>query len=139
MTSPDAYLVTPIIERVQQAGIRCSLFVDPNEDQVLRAADTGVQSIELYTEAYAKAFKAGRDVEPILEHYMRCTEIAHSLGLRVNAGHDLDLDNVAKFVSNNNITEVSIGHALTVEALTFGFAETIKRYVTSLNRVHQKQ
>ncbi len=126
--------VRPIIEQVQQAGVRCSLFLDPDPEQVRRAADTGAQRIELYTEAYAEAFSAHGNYQPILEQYMQCAELARSLGLTVNAGHDLDLDNLAPFVAQDNIAEVSIGHALTVEALTFGFAETIRRYVNILQR-----
>ena len=127
--------VRPIIEKVQREGIRCSLFVDPDQEQIRRAADTGAQRIELYTAAYAEAYRTDNAFKPLLEKYMQCADLARSLGLMVNAGHDLDLNNLWPFVSKIAITEVSIGHALTVEALTFGFAETIKRYVNILNRL----
>lgn len=123
----------PLIAQCQNAGIRTSLFVDPDLEQVRRAADTGTDRIELYTEAYAEAF-ALNNYEPLLEQYMQCADLAISLGMTVNAGHDLDLDNLGNFVARGNIAEVSIGHALTVEALQLGFAETIKRYVSILQR-----
>lgn len=128
--------VTPIIEQCQQAGIRTSLFVDPDLEQIRRAADTGTDRIELYTEAYAEAFGKSGDYQPLLDQYMHCADLARSLGMTVNAGHDLDLDNLAPFVAQGNIAEVSIGHALTVEALHFGFAETIRRYVKLLHQGH---
>lgn len=125
--------IKPIIKVLQQQGVRCSLFVDPDTEQVRRAADTGAQRIELFTEAYAAAFNAHDNFEQMLEQYFQCAELARSLGLTVNAGHDLDLNNLAPFVAQYNIAEVSIGHALTVESLTFGFTETIRRYVNILN------
>ncbi|MFC3852043.1 pyridoxine 5'-phosphate synthase [Salinispirillum marinum] len=125
--------LTPLIAQCQSAGIRTSLFVDPDLEQVRRAADTGTDRIELYTEAYAEAFNQ-QDYAPLLEQYMQCADLARSLGMTVNAGHDLDLDNLAPFVARGNIAEVSIGHALTVEALHLGFAETIKRYISILQR-----
>ena len=122
----------PLIERCQQSGTRCSLFVDPDTEQVRRAADTGAERIELYTEDYALAWKRGRH-EAVLAHYMACAELARERGLTVNAGHDLDLQNLGAFVTHDNIAEVSIGHALTVEALRYGFAETIRRYIAILS------
>ncbi|MCH8552815.1 MAG: pyridoxine 5'-phosphate synthase [Natronospirillum sp.] len=123
----------PVIERCQQAGVRTSLFLDPDPEQVRRAADTGTDRIELYTEDYAEAWKHG-DHKAVLAQYMECAELARDLGLVVNAGHDLDLQNLADFVCARNVAEVSIGHALTVEALRYGFAETVRRYVAILAR-----
>ncbi|TGG91778.1 pyridoxine 5'-phosphate synthase [Natronospirillum operosum] len=125
--------VRPVIERCQQSGIRTSLFVDPDPEQVRRAADTGTDRIELYTEDYAEAWKHG-DHKAVLAKYMECADLARELGLTVNAGHDLDLQNLADFAAAGNVAEVSIGHALTVEALRYGFAETVRRYVTILAR-----
>lgn len=134
--SLHAEQVKPIIAQCQQAGIRTSLFVDPDLEQVRRAADTGTDRIELYTEAYAEAFGQPGQYQPLLDQYMQCADLARSLGMTVNAGHDLDLDNLAPFVAQGNIAEVSIGHALTVEALQFGFAETIRRYIKLLQVGH---
>lgn len=126
--------LAPLIEQCQAVGIRCSLFVDPDPEQIKRAADTGAQRIELYTESYAEAWKHG-DHQAVLKQYMACADQARELGLVVNAGHDLDLNNLADFVRLDNIAEVSIGHALTVEALRYGFAETIRRYVAILHNI----
>jgi pyridoxine 5-phosphate synthase len=115
----------------QSAGIRVSVFLDPELAQIERAAELGFDRIELYTEAYAKAFAAGQ-YQPLLAQYQACIERARTLELGVNAGHDLDLENLSALVACGGIAEVSIGHALTVEAWRYGFAETIQRYVALL-------
>ncbi len=125
----------PLIERCQQAGVRTSLFLDPDPEQVRRAADTGTDRIELYTEAYARAYADG-DYESVLARYMESADLAAELGLVVNAGHDLDLNNLSAFVQTGNIAEVSIGHALTVEALRYGFADTVQQYLRILGDHH---
>jgi pyridoxine 5-phosphate synthase len=119
----------------QSAGIRVSVFVDPDLRQIAHAAELGFDRVELYTEAYAKAFAAGQH-QHLLAQYQTCIKQARTLGLGVNAGHDLDLDNLGALVACGGIAEVSIGHALTVEAWRYGFAETIARYVAVLE-AHQ--
>lgn len=120
-----------LINEFQAAGVRTSVFLDPDLHQVERAAETGTDRIELYTEDYARLFAQG-DYEQVLAHYMQCVDLARELGLTVNAGHDLDLDNLGPFVRGRNLAEVSIGHALTVEALQYGWTHTIRRYIDIL-------
>jgi len=111
---------------------RISLFVDPDKSQIELAAKLGVARIELYTESYAQAFDQ-KDYTQVLEQFMQCADYAISLGLEVNAGHDLDLENLPAFVKKQNVDEVSIGHALVVESLLNGFEDTIKKYVAICN------
>lgn len=120
--------VVEIVKKLKTWGVRSSLFVDPILDQIKLAADTGVDRIELYTESYAHAF-AQKDYLAVLEQFHQAATLADRLGLGVNAGHDLDLDNLPAFLTIPGILEVSIGHALTVESLELGVAEVIKRYL----------
>jgi len=112
----------------KNAGIRVSIFVDPVEEMIGGAADTGTDRIELYTEAFARHFAEGKREEAIAP-YIRAAKKAHELGLGINAGHDLDLDNLG-FFSNHipHLDEVSIGHALVCDALYLGFENTIQLY-----------
>ncbi|MBZ9632409.1 pyridoxine 5'-phosphate synthase [Salegentibacter sp. LM13S] len=120
-----------VIQEFKNNGIRTSIFVDPDEKMIKGAADTGTDRIELYTEAFAVKYAEGdkTGVEP----YKRCATIAHELGLGINAGHDLSLDNI-KYFKNNvpYLDEVSIGHALIAEALYMGLENTIKQYLELL-------
>ncbi len=112
-------------------GIRVSIFVDPEEDMVEGAAETGTDRIELYTEAYAATY--GYDKEKAIEPYFKAAVKAREVGLGLNAGHDLDLHNLAYFNQHiPNLLEVSIGHALIADALYLGLEETIKRYLAVL-------
>lgn len=120
-----------VISEFNRNGIRTSIFVDPNILMVENAVETGTNRIELYTEAYAKDFAAGeRDAVKI---YAECAKRATSLGLGVNAGHDLSLDNVSHFNEQvPGLLEVSIGHALITEALYLGLETTIHKYLKLL-------
>ncbi len=120
--------VTELSTQLKAMGVRSSLFLDPDEGQIRLAAKTGVDRIELYTESFALAFAAG-DFDHSLQQYAAAAKLAHSLGLGVNAGHDLDLHNLSAFLTIPEISEVSIGHALTVESLEFGVVEVIQRYL----------
>lgn len=120
--------VAQIVAQLKAKGIRVSLFMDPLIDQIELAKQVGADRIELYTEAYASAFHTG-DYKATLAQYRNATEYAGSIGLDVNAGHDLDLQNLAEFLTIPNIKEVSIGHALIVESIDQGFANVIKQYV----------
>ncbi|MBV8049423.1 MAG: pyridoxine 5'-phosphate synthase [Paludibacterium sp.] len=121
--------VRDVVARLSAAGIRTSIFMDPDPAQIALAPATGADRIELYTEAYAHAPDALS-----LAPYAAAARQAGELGLGVNAGHDLNLDNLGAFVAAvPQVAEVSIGHALTVEALEFGFDETIRRYVAILS------
>ena len=120
-----------VIQEFKNNGIRTSIFVDPDKKMIERAVETGTDRIELYTEAfavkYAKGDKTG--VEP----YKKCATLAHQLGLGINAGHDLSLENIKYFKDNvPYLDEVSIGHALIAEALYIGLEKTIEKYLELL-------
>ncbi|MCX4027752.1 pyridoxine 5'-phosphate synthase [Endozoicomonas sp. SM1973] len=120
--------VVPIVEQLKAAGIRVSLFMDPVIEQIELAKQVGADRIELYTEGYARAFQSG-NYASVLEQYKQAADYATSIGLEVNAGHDLDLQNLAAFLTIPNIKEVSIGHALIVESIDQGFTNVIKQYL----------
>lgn len=122
----------PIIQDLHQLGVRVSLFMDPIPDQIKRAKDIGGDRIELYTEPYATAFREG-DYESVLQEFGIAAQVAQDVGLGVNAGHDLNLDNLPIFCSSiPGILEVSIGHALTADALYIGVANAVKAYLDAL-------
>lgn len=121
----------PIIEELKGLGIRVSLFLDPDCEQVERARETGADRIELYTEPYAAAFHDG-SVEKVLEQFALAAKRAHEVGLGVNAGHDLNLENLGRFCSIPNIAEVSIGHALISDALELGLFNAVRAYLKVL-------
>jgi pyridoxine 5-phosphate synthase len=128
----QAYLKV-IIAKFKNAGIRVSIFVDPNEAMVEAAATTGTDRIELYTESYAKAFEAGKK-EEIIQAYIKAAEKAKQLGLGINAGHDLDRHNLPYLIQQIPfIDEVSIGHALISDALYLGLENTIQLYKRALS------
>jgi len=121
-----------IIPVFQKAGIRVSIFVDPDVAMVEGAATTGTDRIELYTEGYAKLFKKGEQQAAVAPYVAAATK-AQELGLGVNAGHDLDLNNLKFFKQNIPwLDEVSIGHALIGDALYFGLEKTIQQYKEAL-------
>lgn len=120
-----------MVKVFKDEGIRVSIFVDPVEDMVEAAAETGTDRIELYTEGYAAEF--GFDKEKAIEPYFKAAVKAREVGLGLNAGHDLDLNNLAYFNQHiPDLMEVSIGHALISDALYLGLEETIKRYLAAL-------
>ena len=123
--------LTGIVDTFKEAGIRTSIFVDPDPEMIAAAAKAGTDRVELYTKPYADAYRT--DTAKAVAPYAAASDAAHRLGLGVNAGHDLDLDNLAYFRRNvPYLNEVSIGHALICDALYLGLAETIKRYKTAL-------
>lgn len=125
-------LLLPVCERLREAGVRVSLFVDPDPEAVPPAAEVGADRVELYTEAFAEAFGTPEQ-DAVLEKYRATAEAASSARLGVNAGHDLNLDNLGTLIrAIPSIDEVSIGHALTVEALEIGWHGTIDRYLEIL-------
>ena len=120
---------------LQSAGIRVSVFVDPEPDAVRWAAALGGDRVELYTEPYARAFKAGADRgRDSFEQYARVATLAHDLGLGVNAGHDLDLENLVLFRNLPHLDEASIGHALISHALYVGLERAVGDYLQALTR-----
>ena len=118
----------PIIKSLQDSGIRVSIFLDPDLIQVEKAKEINTDRIELYTESYAKSYGKG-DNESIFSSYRNAAQKALDLGLGVNAGHDLNQQNLGYFLTIPNILEVSIGHAIVVESFDHGLEETIKRYL----------
>lgn len=120
-----------VIKEFQQNGIRTSIFIDPILEHIEGAKATGTDRIELYTEAFAHQYSLGN--EKAILPYTKCAELANTLGLGVNAGHDLSLDNIKFFKENiHGLLEVSIGHALISESLYMGIENVIQMYLYRL-------
>ncbi len=130
----DGDRVAPLVAQLQALGIRTSLFMDPVPQQIRLAAQIGTDRIELYTQSYAEAFKAGRDVERVFQEFVLAAEVAAEEGLGLNAGHDLDLHNLPRFAQLPGLQEVSIGHALTVDAIRIGLANAVAAYQHALGK-----
>lgn len=127
-TKAEIHFLRPIISELRQHGIRTSIFLDPDPTMVISAAESGTDRIELYTEAYARNYDTDANHE-VLERYRQTAANAQEAGIGVNAGHDLNQQNLAKFLTIPDILEVSIGHALTVDALLDGYESTVRSYV----------
>ncbi len=125
----------PIIAELRASGARVSLFLDPEPAQVVGVRQVSADRIELYTGPYAHAF--GRPgARALLERYVRTAETAAQAGLGLNAGHDLNLDNLPAFVQAiPQLAEVSIGHAITADALRIGFPAAVEAYLRALRRI----
>ena len=123
--------LTEVIKNLKSLGIRVSIFVDPSEKMVEYASYTSTDRIELYTEYYAKYYPLNK--KKAIENYIKTANTAVNCGLGINAGHDLNLDNLKFFAENiPNLMEVSIGHALISDALYLGLEKTIKSYIKRL-------
>jgi pyridoxine 5-phosphate synthase len=130
----DAARLRPIVARMRALGCRVSLFLDASAEGMARALDTGADRVELYTEPFAAAFVQGR-AESALPAFREAALAAQALGLGVNAGHDLNLYNLGMLLAEvTGVLEVSIGHALIADALEYGLAETVRRYLTIVNQ-----
>lgn len=130
-TIKNLEFLTSVVDTFKDVGIRTSIFVDPDPDMIAAAAKAGADRVELYTKPYADNYAA--DPAAAVAPYITASDAAHRHGLGVNAGHDLNLDNLAYFRRNvPYLNEVSIGHALICDALYLGLAETIKRYKKAL-------
>lgn len=126
--------LTDIITELHKYNIRTSIFVDPVKEMVEHAALTGTDRIELYTESYALNYHVNRDAA--IAPFIAAAEIANIVGLGINAGHDLNLDNLRFFASNiKGLLEVSIGHALIADALYYGLNDTIRMYLGELTDI----
>ena len=125
---PNQSVLQQVLSELRNSGIRSSLFLDPDPEMVDHVQGVAADRIELYTEDFASHY-AGPEQEPVFERYRAAAQRADQLGIGINAGHDLDLQNLTKFLQIPNILEVSIGHALIVESLQLGVAEVIKRYL----------
>lgn len=130
-TIKQADYLRKIISVFKDAGIRVSIFIDPVEEMAAAAADTGTDRVELYTEDYAKQYLQNK--ESAIKNYVAAAQKAADRGLGLNAGHDLDLDNLQYFSTHiPNLLEVSIGHALISDALYYGLENTIQLYKRKL-------
>lgn len=119
--------LSQVISNFKEAGIRTSIFLDPNPELIEQVARIGADRIELYTESYAVKR------QEVLNDFSKTSEAASSYGVGVNAGHDLDLNNLKEFVHTvPNVLEVSIGHALISDALEYGMKSTIEKYLSLL-------
>jgi pyridoxine 5-phosphate synthase len=125
----DGARVQPVIEKLHALGCRVSLFMDADPKAIAKARDLGADRVELYTEPYATAFTRGNH-EHVLSQFRDAGAAARSAGLGLNAGHDLNLENLGAFLAAvKDVDEVSIGHALIADALELGLAETVRRYL----------
>ncbi|WP_435578257.1 pyridoxine 5'-phosphate synthase [Gilvibacter sp.] len=123
--------LTEIIAEFKSKGMRTSIFVDPVAAMIEGAAEVGTDRIELYTEAFASGYAAGD--QQAVKPYAGCAQLAHELGLGINAGHDLSLDNIAFFAQEvPHLAEVSIGHALISESLYLGLENVVNMYIHKL-------
>jgi pyridoxine 5-phosphate synthase len=128
--------LVPVIKKLKEAGIRVSLFMDADADGIKMAKDVWADRVELYTEPYASAFRTGEGVDEVIQLYADAARAADEAGLGVNAGHDLNLKNLGKFLAEvPGVLEVSIGHALMAEALEMGLYNTVKEYLKVLSMI----
>ena len=120
----------PVIKQLKDLGIRISLFMDPDVPGIKTAKEIGADRVELYTEPYAGAFRTGRKLDELLQRYVTAARAASDLGLGLNAGHDLNLKNLARFCSAvPGLLEVSIGHALIADAIEIGLYNAVEEYL----------
>ena len=130
-TKANKAFLIDVVKTFQQKGIRVSIFIDPDVEMVQHALETGTNRIELYTEPYATLYPQNRELA--IKPFVEAAKEANRLGIGLNAGHDLSLENLAYFYRNiPGLDEVSIGHALISDALYLGLEETIKRYLNQL-------
>jgi pyridoxine 5-phosphate synthase len=135
--STPASELSAIVARMREAGVRVSVFVDPEAEPIRWARRLGADRVELYTEPFARAFERGpAAASASYDHYAAAARVAHAEGLGVNAGHDLDLRNLTVFHQLPHLDEVSIGHALIAHALSVGLARSVKDYLSALEGRH---
>ena len=125
----DAERLKPLIDQAHLRGVRVSLFMDPIPEAMAAAKGVGADRVEFYTETYARAW-GGAQAAEALSHFTQAALAAHAVGVGINAGHDLNRDNLAEFLKAvPGVQEVSIGHALVADALELGYAATVKDYL----------
>ncbi len=128
----DGERLRPLIAQLRSLNIRVSLFMDADTAMMKQARALGADRIELYTEPYAKTF-GGKDAAETTERFAQAARAASQAGLGINAGHDLNLDNLSHFIAAvPDVLEVSIGHALTADALERGMAQTVRDYLAAI-------
>ena len=130
-TITNRIILTDVIKKFKDKGIRTSIFIDADNKMIENAVETGADRVELYTESYATNYRA--DNEKAIAPFIEAAKVANSVGLGLNAGHDLDLNNLKYFAQNiPGLLEVSIGHALISDALYLGLENTIQLYLREL-------
>jgi len=123
-------VLAKVVQELRAARVRVSLFVEAEDAPIRWAADLGADRVELYTEPFARAFEyGGAEARRSFAAYVGAAELAHSLGLGVNAGHDLDLDNLVMFRNLPHLDEVSIGHALISRAVFVGLDQSVRGFL----------
>ncbi len=131
----DGKKLIPVIKKLKAMGIRVSLFMAADAAGITMAKEVGADRVELYTEPYATVFRTDEGVDEILQQYAYAARAAGDVGLGVNAGHDLNLNNLGKFLAEvPGVLEVSIGHALIADALVMGLYNTVKEYLKVLSK-----
>ena len=130
----DGDTVAPLVADLKALGIRTSLFMDPEPEQIRLAAQIGADRIELYTERYARAFAGDNMIEAVFRQFVLAAETAAEEGLGLNAGHELNLLNLPRYATVPGQLEVSIGHALTVDAIRMGLANAVAAYQRALGK-----
>jgi pyridoxine 5-phosphate synthase len=130
----DGDRLKPIIDALQAIGTRVSLFMDPDLAQIELASQIGTDRIELYTGPYAKACELNKNMDEVFQQFYRAAERASELNIGLNAGHDLNLHNLTYFASVPQLLEVSIGHAMTVDAIEMGLSNAIWAYQHCLGK-----
>ena len=130
----DAMRLKPLIDEAHELGVRVSLFMDPLPDVMTRVVELGAERVELYTESYAHAWSTP-DETRVLSGFVDAGWAALRAGLGINAGHDLNRDNLTAFLAAvPNVLEVSVGHALIADAMEFGLAATVAAYLACIDR-----
>ncbi len=135
LDAPAVARLAPIVRELKALGCRVSLFMDADAETIARAADTGCDRVELYTEPYASAYdRGGAEREAGFDRFAAAAEAAHGAGLALNAGHDLTAENLGPFLRRvPHVLEVSIGHALVADALTLGMTGAVRAYLAALS------
>lgn len=132
----DAAVLAPLVQEAQSLGVRVSLFMDPTPQAMRAVRELGAERVELYTESYARAHGTPEQAA-VLAGFGAAADAAQIEGLQLNAGHDLNRDNLTDFLrAVPGVQEVSIGHALIADALELGLAETVRYYLRCIHRAH---
>ena len=126
--------LSTLSKELEAFGTRCAVFIDPDIEQIKAVIESDVQTIEMYTEEWARAYSNGKsddniDFDEVKQRFSDCINLANQNGIRVNAGHDLNLDNLADLLALSDIAEVSIGHAFTIESLEQGMDNVVRQYL----------
>ena len=131
-------MLSTLSHELQAFGTRCAVFIDPDIEQIKAVIESDVQTIEMYTEEWARAYDSSDDgvnndddakFDEVKQRFSDCINLASDNGIRVNAGHDLNLENLADLLSMGNVAEVSIGHAFTIESLEQGMDKVVRQYL----------